>query len=448
MARDYNLVIIGSGTAAQVAAGRVREAKWRVAVVDERPLGGTCALRGCDPKKVLIAGTEPLAAARRLRGKGVAGELRVDWPALMAFKRGFTDPVPGKQEQRYRQAGIDVYRGHARFTGANTVAVGGDTLQGRFVLIAAGARPVALKISGAEHVMVSDDFLELASLPRRIAFVGGGYIAAELSHIAARAGAEVTVLQRGPRLLTGFDPDLVGWLMERFRDLGIDVRLSTAVTQVEKSGAGFAVQGEADGRPVRIDADLIVHAAGRAPDIAGLDPAAAGLEVERGRLRLNEFLQSVSNPAVYAAGDAAQTGPPLTPVSSHDAKAVAANLLEGNRQRPNYAGVPSVVFTIPPLARVGMLEAEARARGVKCRVKSGRMSDWYSARRLGEPVAGFKTLIEEGSGRVLGAHLLGPHADEMINLFALAIRHGLTARQLADTVFAYPTGASDIGYML
>ena len=167
-----------------------------------------------------------------------------------------------------------------------------------------------------------------------------------------------------------------------------------------------------------------------------------------GRLELNEYLQSVSNPAIYAAGDAAGLGPPLTPVSSHDANVVVSNLLDGNRHKPDYRGVPSVAFTIPPIAAVGLSEEEARRRGLRFRMKSQRASDWFTARQAAEPVYGFKVLVEEETDKVLGAHLVGPHVDEVINLFALAIRHGLTADALKQTMFAYPTGASDISYML
>jgi glutathione reductase (NADPH) len=149
-----------------------------------------------------------------------------------------------------------------------------------------------------------------------------------------------------------------------------------------------------------------------------------------------------------AAGDSAAKGPPLTPVSSHDAKVVATNILEGNRHRPNYRGVPSVAFTLPPIAAVGLSEAAARKQARKLRVNSAKASDWYTARRVGESVYGYKTLVEEDSGRLLGAHLVGPHADEVINLFGLAIRHDLTIDDLKSTVFGYPTGASDISYML
>ncbi|HVC52061.1 MAG TPA: NAD(P)/FAD-dependent oxidoreductase [Stellaceae bacterium] len=446
--KAYDLAVIGSGTAAQVVSARVRAAGWSVAVIDHLPFGGTCALRGCDPKKILISGAEAIDMARRMRGRGVTGDLGISWPDLIAFKRSFTDPVPQKQEQRLAERGIDAIHGMARFTGPGAIEVGGQAIQARHVLIAIGARPVPLTFPGAEHLITSDQFLELAKLPARIVMVGGGYIAAEFSHIAARAGAKVTVLQRADHMLTQFEPELVGWLMEKFTEIGVAVQTGTEVEAIERDGSGFTVRARAGSQEVEVRADLVLHAAGRAPDLDALNLSSAGVAVEKGRLVLNEFLQSVSNPAVYAAGDAAQKGPPLTPVSSHDGKVVAGNLLDGNRHRPDYRGVPSVAFTLPPIAAVGLGEAEARAAGLKFQVKSQKVPDWYTARRVAETVYGFKTLVEEGSGRILGAHLVGPHADEVINLFALAVRHGLTADDLMQTIFAYPTAASDIGSML
>jgi glutathione reductase (NADPH) len=448
MAKQYDLVIVGTGTAAMVAAMRVRAADWSVAVVDFRPFGGTCALRGCDPKKMLVSGAEAINFARHMQGNGVAGSIHIDWPELIRFKRTFTDPIPKKHEQIYAEKGIAALHGKARFTGSNALKIGDDIFEGRHFLIAAGAEPIKLNIPGEEYLATHEDFLNLRELPRRIVLVGGGYIAAEFSHIAARAGASVTVVQRAERMLPRFDPDLVGWLMEGFNALSIDVRTKTVVEAVEKTKRGFAVHARSDGRPATFEADLVVHAAGRSPALDELDLAAAGVEVEKRRPRLNEFLQSVSNPAVYAAGDSAQAGPPLTPVSSHDAKVVASNLLEGNRHKPNYLGIPSVAFTVPPIAAVGLGEAEARGQGLKFQCNREKASDWYTARRVAETVYGYKTLVEEGSGRILGAHLVGPHVDEVINLFGLAIRNGLTATDLKATIFAYPTGASDVGYML
>lgn len=444
----YDLVVIGTGTAAQVAAGRVRNAGRSVAVVDHRPFGGTCALRGCDPKKMLVSGVEAVDLAHRMHARGVDGEVRIDWKELIAFKRSFTDPVPKKREKSFAKQGIDAFHGTARFTGPNTVSVEGRSLEGNHILIASGARPVSLHFPGAEHAITSDAFMDLEELPKRIVMVGGGYIAAEFSHIAARAGAQVAVVQRSERMLPKFDPDIVDGLMDKFREIGVDVRTGNTVTAIEHHGSEFRVHTQSSQGESIIAADLVVHAAGRVPDIQDLNVSAAGIVVEDGRLQLNEYLQSVSNPIVYAAGDAADKGPPLTPVSSHDAKIVAANILEGNRHRSDYRGVPSVAFTLPPIAAAGLSEASARETCPTVRVKFADVSDWYTARRVGESVYAYKTLVDGDSGRILGAHLVGPQADEVINLFGLAIRHDLTADDLKSTMFAYPTGASDIGYML
>ncbi|TAK48458.1 MAG: NAD(P)/FAD-dependent oxidoreductase [Xanthobacteraceae bacterium] len=449
MAKTYDLVVIGTGTAASVAASRCRAAGWRVAVIDHLPFGGTCALRGCDPKKVLVGAAEAIDHVHRMRGKGVAGgEPAIDWRALIHFKRSFTEPVPSTKEESFAKSGIDAFHGRARFTGPRTVAVEGAELDGRFVLIATGAVPMRLGIAGEEHLATSTDFLELDELPKRIALLGGGFISAEFAHLASRAGAQVTVLEQVDRMLTQFDPDLVGWLMEKTRQLGIDIQLGVRVEAIEKTGAAFKVHARSGGTSRTVEADLVVHAAGRVPDLEPLDLPAASVEVSGGRLQLNEFLQSISNPAVYAAGDAAASGPPLTPVASHDAKIVAANMLHGNHQKPNYLGVPSVVFTIPPLARVGMLEAEARRQGLRFRMQHQKTSSWNTARRVGEEASGFKVLVEEDTDRILGAHLLGPHAEEVITLFGLAIRSGLTAETVKGMISGYPSACSDIGYML
>jgi glutathione reductase (NADPH) len=444
----YDLIVIGTGTAAQVAASRIRKAGRSVAVIDHRPFGGTCALRGCDPKKMLVSGAEAVDLARRMRSHGVTRDLHIEWKDLIAFKRTFTDPVPRKREEDFAKQGIDTFHGLARFTGPDRVAVDDHTLQGRHVLIASGARPAALGFSGAQHLITSDAFMELDRLPGRIVMVGGGYIAAEFSHIAARAGAQVTVLQRAARMLPAFDAEVVGWLMEKFAEIGVEVRTGNPVTAIERSGDEYRVHAQTPQGEVIVPADLVVHAAGRVPDITELNLSAANVAVAGGRLQLNDFLQSVSNPIVYAAGDAAAKGLPLTPVSSHDAKVVAGNILEGNRHKPDYRGVPSVTFTLPPIAAVGLSENAARAQAAKLRAKSAKVPHWYTARRVRETIYGYKTLVDEHNGRILGAHLVGPHADEVINLFALAIRHDLTVDDLKSTVFAYPTGASDIGYML
>ena len=449
MSKPYDLIVIGSGTAAQVAVARVRERGWRVAVIDHRPFGGTCALRGCDPKKMLVSGEEALDAARRMHCQGISGALHIDWSALIAFKRSFTDPIPAKQAKHYSDLGVDTFHGLARFTATDRIEVEGRELVGRHILIATGASPVPLGIPGEALVSTSDDFLEMESLPRRIALIGGGYIAAEFSHLAARAGSQVTILQRGARLLPQFDGDVVGWLMPSFDALGITVHTGVTADRVVRTKEGLTVHATSQkGGQIDVTADLVIHAAGRVPELATLDLQAGEVAVDQGRLKLTHGLQSVSNRRVYAAGDAASSGPPLTPVSSHDARVVTANMLGDAGARPDYRGVPSVAFTVPPIAAVGLSEAEAHATERRFRVNAASVPKWFTARRLNEAVYGYKLLIEKDSGLLLGAHLVGPSADEVINLFALAIRNGLTAEAIRDTMFAYPTAASDIGYML
>jgi len=448
MDRQYDLVVVGSGVTSAVAS-RCREAGWSVAVVDRQPFGGTCALRGCVPKKILVGAAEAVHAARDLSGHGVpARELTLDWPELVAFKRSLIATTTEHTERAWAQMGIELFHGVARFVGPTQVAVGDDRLTGRRVLIAAGSMPAPLTFPGAERVSTSDQFLDLPRMPGRVLFIGGGYISFEFAHVAARAGAQVTVLHRGRRPLEAFDADLVAQLVRRSRELGIRVELETEVRGVGAAGGGLVVRGARHGGEVTFETDLVVHGAGRVPELDALDLDAAGVKREKRGVVVNEYLQSVSNPAVYAGGDAAANGPQLTPKADHDAAVLTANLLHGNARRVNYDGMASAVFTLPPLASAGLGEEAARAAGLKFRVNHQDTSGWFHTRRVGETASGCKVLIEEGTDRILGAHLLGPHAEDVINLFAVAIRLGIPARDLRDVLYAYPTSGSDIRFML
>lgn len=451
MTHRFDLVVVGSGAAGSTVATRCRAAGWTVAVIDKNPFGGTCALRGCDPKKVLVGAAAAVDAARALSGKGVSPNgLAINWPELMRFKRTFTDPVPEQRKDSLRKAGIETVQDVARFTGPAQLSVGGSAFEAtRAIAIAAGAKPADLTIPGREHLLTSDDFLELPSLPSSIAFVGGGYIAFEFAHVAARAGSRITIVHRGERPLEQFDADLVERLVQRTHDSGIDVRLGAEVRAITVAGRGYRVRFGGAAGEEEIAADCVVHAAGRVPDVDDLQLDVAHVERSREGIRVNRFLQSVSNPNVYAAGDCAATGGPrLTPVAGYEGRVMAANLIEGIQTEVDYSAIPSVVFTIPPLARVGLTENEARNDGLRFTTRHQDTSMWYSSRRVAERASAFKLLIEEESGRLLGAHLLGPHADETINVFALAIRAGTTADRLKQMIWAYPTQASDIAYMV
>jgi glutathione reductase (NADPH) len=448
--RQFDLIVIGTGAAGSPVAHKCRQAGWDVAIVDSRPFGGTCALRGCDPKKVLVGAADAIDWTRRMQEKDVtAPNTRIDWPALMRFKRSFTDPVPESREKGFEKAGIATFHSRARFIDRTKLQVGEDLLSGRFVHIAAGARPATLGIDGEEHLTTSDQFLELDELPKRISFVGGGYISFEFAHVAARAGAQVQIIHRGARPLQGFDPDLVDKLVQASRNADIDVRLSTDVKSIKQAHGLFIIKASVDGAEEAFETDIVVHGAGRVPDIDDLDLDAANIEREKKGVAVNEYLQSISNTAVYAAGDAAASGgPPLTPVASMQAQIVATNILGGNHRKPNYEGIPTVVFTIPPLAAVGLQEEDAKNQGLKFKTNYDDTSNWYSSRRINLKHSAFKVLVEESSGRILGAHLLGAHAEETINLFGLALRARLKAEDLRAMIYAYPTHASDVAHML
>ncbi len=450
MTTTVDVIVIGTGTAAQNVAYTCRASGWSVAVVDSRPFGGTCQLRGCDPKKVLVGVAELVDWSRRMQSKGISAPgLSIKWPDMMRFKRTFTDPVPEQTEHSFTEAGIIVRHGRARFVDRTAVQVGDDTLVGQHVVIATGARHASLGIPGEEYLITSTQFLELDNLPPRVVFVGGGYIAFEFAHIAARAGAVVQILHRGARPLNKFDPDLVSQLVQATRDLGVEVHLHTVVTAIERRGDHVLVHAQTGVQEHTIEADLVIHAAGRVPEIDDLELEEAGIARQKDGVSVNAYLQSVTNPAVYAAGDSVASGGfPLTPVAGMQGDIVARNLLEGNQYTPNYTGIPSVVFTTPPLARVGLDEDAAHARGLRFRTHHEDTSGWYSSRRVAMPHTGFKVLIEEDTERLLGAHLLGLHAEEVINLFALAIRAGLRATDLKQMVYAYPTSASDVSYMV
>ncbi|MEP0546359.1 MAG: NAD(P)/FAD-dependent oxidoreductase [Rhodothermales bacterium] len=452
MPDPYDLVVLGTGAAATTAANKTAAAGWRVAVVDSRPYGGTCALRGCDPKKVLVGAAHVADLARRMEGHGTAGRVGVDWADLMAFKLTFTEPVPESKEAGFQKKGIETLHGRARLVAEDAVVVeteGGERrLAFEHLLVATGARPVPLPFDGAEHVATSTDFLRLRALPRRVLFVGGGYVSMEFAHIAVRAGADVTVVHRGVRPLEAFDPDLVGRLADHTRDLGVDLRVGTSVVGVERSGDAFRVTVETDGgERETLEADLVVHGAGRVPEITDLDLGAAGVEHTDAGVTVDAHLRSVSNERVWAAGDcAASGGAPLTPVASHESHVVASNLLDGLHRTPNHEGVPSVAFTGPPVARVGLTEAEAAERELDVEVHAGDTAAWYTYRRVRAEVAGYKVLTHED--RVVGAHLLGPGVDDLVNVFALAVRHGIPVSALRETIWAYPTHASDVPYMV
>ncbi len=448
--KSFDLVVIGAGTAAVSTANKCASAGWSVAVVDELPYGGTCALRGCDPKKMLRRGAEIVDAVHLMRGKGIETDaLRINWPDLIAFKRTFTDKMPDRVEGNLIKNGIETFHGEARFIDHKSVEVDDATLEGRYILIATGAQPRDLEIPGTEFLIDSTQFMELEALPERILFVGGGFISFEFAHIAARAGSTVHIMDHGARPLKAFDPDLVDKLVQRTESIGVEFHPRSELRSIEQMDGSFKVIAERDGTEHNWNVDLVVHGAGRVAALDRLNLEVAGVEFSEKGVMVNEYLQSVSSPAVYAAGDAGDTdGWPLTPVSFLEGRVAAANMLKGNNRIADYRGVPTAVFTIPELTRVGLLESEATQHGLDYRVKFTDTGGWYSNMRVGEDCAAVKVLIDNQTDEIVGAHLFGPEYAELVNIFGLAIKLGLKTADLKKMVSAYPSVGSDLGSLI
>ena len=447
--QNFDLIVIGTGSGGSTAAGKCAKAGWNVAQIDSRPFGGTCALRGCDPKKVLVGAAELIDWNRRMKGNGIQSDARIDWQELMEFKRNFTKPVPENREKGMKKQGITPFHGRATFVDERTIQVGEETLTADHILIAAGAKPAPLPIDGFEHLITSTEFLELEELPDKLIFVGGGYISFEFAFIVALAGAKVDIVHRGEHPLEGFDADLVDVLVKKAKELDINIHLNAEVQSVQKDGDRFTVTASQNGETQTLTGNLVVHGAGRVPDIEDMELEKGNVERVKEGIKVNEYLQSPGNPRIYAAGDAAfSNGKPLTPVAGFESHIVASNLLDGNHRKAKYPAQPSVVFTLPPLASVGLTEKEARKRNLNIEVNFKETDGWYSYKRTNETHTAFKTIINKENGQVLGAHILGSKAEEIINLFALAINQNLRAAELKKMVYAYPSHASDIPYMV
>ncbi len=446
----FDVIVLGSGTAGQVVSYECLEKKLSVVVVDNRPFGGTCTLRGCDPKKVLVGAGEAVDWIQRMEDFGVSSkDVRINWKRLMEVKKSFVEHVPERVEKGLQDAGAKTFHGTATIIDDKNVSVNGQVISGKHLVIATGASPMKLGISGEEHVTISDDFLELTTLPKKIVFLGGGYISFEFAHLTARAGADVIILQRSEHLLSGFDPDLVGILVKASKALGIAIRTNAPVVGIDKKDSSLFVHTKGtDGKEETVSADLVVHGGGRVPNVFDLRLEKANVQYTKKGVVVNDYLQSVSNPHVFAAGDASEYGLPLTPVAGKEGLVVAHNILHREKKKAKYSEMPSVVFTVPPLASVGMREDEAEKKGLDFDIKFLDTSGWFSSRRIHEKHSGVKTLVEKKTGRILGAHLLGHNAEELINIFALAIAKNIPAEDLRNIIYSYPTHSSDIQYMV
>ncbi|MFZ0242291.1 MAG: NAD(P)/FAD-dependent oxidoreductase [Desulfobacterales bacterium] len=444
MSEKFDVVVIGSGPAGGTAANTCAAAGLKTAVIEYRGFGGTCPLRGCNPKKVLHNAAEVVARAADMNGRGIRSDARIDWQELMQFKRSFTEPVPEKTEQGFRDKGIRLFHGRAVFSGPDSVTVAGSELRAGKILIGAGAIPRPLEFPGSEHLITSDQFLDLAALPQSLLFLGGGYIAFELAHISARSDRKVTILEMSDRPLAQFDPQVVEVLLKASAEIGIEVHTDMTAESIEKNGHGFLVHSG----DRQFEAGGVVHGAGRVPDVRKLNLEAAGVDFGDEGVKVNEFMQSITNPNVYAAGDAADTPFMLTPTAAREAEVAAANIIEPASRRYNSKGIPSIMFTIPPLAIVGFTASEAEEKRLDFEARFEDTSSAFISKSSGLRHSAMKILIEKGSRKILGAQLLGRHVDEVINLLAFAMRFDLTADDLLDAIYTYPSATRELKEIL
>jgi glutathione reductase (NADPH) len=453
MPKQYDALVIGSGTAGQSAAYELNRNGLTVAMVEhsQRP-GGTCALSGCQAKKWFFEGVETVARSRHLSGIGITSTAAANWLELREAKNRFTSRVPDNTVNGLKQAGIDWIGGRARFTDRHAIAVDHQQLSARFIVLAVGAHPMRLPIDGAQHMVTSSDFLELDRLPRRILFIGGGFISFEFAHFAVRLGSadtRCTILEAGPRPLGPFDGEMVGLLAEASAPEGIDIHCEVTITAIEKVGGGYSVTTEG-GR--RFDAELVVHGAGRSADIEDLNLKAAGVESTDRGVAVNEKMVT-TNAHVYAVGDCAASIQ-LARVADAEAQVAAAGIVSRHKGDRNdaamdYTAVPSVLFTYPQYGMVGATEAALKEKGVAYRKSFAKNLTWPTYRRVGMTSAAYKLLAGE-DGQLLGAHVLSDNATGLIAICSLAMRNRIAVDDFyrQSVMTPYPSRESDIIYML
>ena len=445
---DRNLVVIGAGSAGLVSAYIAATVKAKVTLVEKSRMGGDCLNTGCVPSKALIRTTRFLSDVSRARSLGIrAASADLDFAEVMErVQRVVRTVAPHDSIERYRELGVDVVIGAARITSPWTVEIateqGTRTLSTRAIVIATGGRPAVPGVPGIEEVgyVTSDTVWELRTLPRRLLVIGGGPIGCELAQCFARLGAQVTQVQRGPQLLPREDPEIAALVMQRFRAEGIDLRMEHTPVHFERDGDARTVVCEHAGGQVRIGFDQLLVAAGRTANVSGFGLEALGIGVRKdGTVDTNEYLETIY-PNVYAAGDV--TGPfQFTHTASHQAWYASVNALFGRfrRFKVDYSVIPWCTFTDPEVARVGLNERDAKARGVPYEVTTYGIDDLDRAIADEAAHGVVKVLTVPGKDRILGATIVGEHAGELITEFILAMRHGLGLDKVLGTIHVYPT---------
>jgi glutathione reductase (NADPH) len=437
---DFDLFTLGAGSGGVRASRVAAEHGARVAVAEERALGGTCVNVGCVPKKLLVYASHFRDDFEDAAGFGWSvGERRHDWATLIARKNREIARLNGVYANLLDQAGVERIEGRARILDAHTVAVGERRFRSRHLLVAVGARPKRPDVPGSEHAITSDEAFFLERLPERVLLVGGGYVAVEFAGIFHGLGSRVTQLYRGPLFLRGFDDDLRKGLADEMDQRGVTLRFGTDIARIERTGTVLRATLR-DGS--EIETDVVFYATGRQPYTGDLGLEGAGVKCDGdGAIVVNEYSCS-SVPSIHAVGDVTNRKN-LTPVAIAEGQALADTLFGESPTPMDHRGIASAVFSQPALASVGLTEAEARATGSPVDVYRSRF------RALEHTLSGrdehtlVKLVVDRDTDRVLGCHMLGPDAPEIVQGLAIALRCGATKAQFDGTIGIHPTAAEE-----
>lgn len=441
MTKHFEVVVIGSGVAGKSIAMGLASSGKLVAIVEEDLWGGTCPNRGCDPKKVLLSAVEAQKKAHQLKGKGITDTPSINWSDLMAFKQTFTDPVSEQSKKGLEDAGVTTLTGSATFINKQRIAVGDSVIEADQFIIATGARPRILDLPGSEHFLTSTDFLSLPDMPDTLTFVGGGYITFELASIASAAGADVHVIQHNDTPLKAYNQSFVRNVMNQLESKGVIFHLNTNVAEIKQTDQGFSISDHQD---FELTTDLVFAATGRIPNADILNLEAAGVEYDRGGILVDHHLRT-STPSIFALGDVlSKKQPKLTPVSSFESNYLLEYLTGKTNQPIVYPTIPTIVFTSPKLAQIGVTAEEAKKHTEYYEVSTVDTSKWFSYSRINEPVSTVTVITEKESGQLVGASCLNDEADQLINYFSFLINRQIKTEELSTIMFAYPSIGSDL----
>jgi glutathione reductase (NADPH) len=440
----FDLISVGGGSGGLACAQRAAEYGAKVAVIESHRLGGTCVNVGCVPKKVMWNAASVALSLTDANDYGFNVTLgSSDWPALKRKRDAYVLRLNGIYERNLSAKGVAYVRGAARFLDKSTVEVNGERMTARHIVIATGGRPSVPTLPGSEHGITSDGFFSLEQRPKRVAIVGSGYVACELAGAFHELGAQVEIFIRKERLLMSFDVMLGKSLMREMRDQGIIIHHHVVPAQVREE-SGLKTLTAVDGREFA-GFDCLLWAVGRAPTVSGLDLRRAGVAVDDCNFVVTDGFQNTNVPGLYAIGDVTGRAA-LTPVAIAAGRRLSDRLFGGKTDRRlEYSMIPTVVFTHPPIGTVGASEAEARAQyGDAVKVYVADFTPMYHALTTRKTHTDMKLVCVGPEQRIVGCHLIGTGADEILQGFAVAIRMGATKRDFDDTVAIHPTSAEEL----